>query len=114
MKRAALITAVAVVAFAAGSIATAATGWRTFATAVDKSDFFTYASANAKTQQPNGLAVRATGAIENVSWNLNCEMDKKPARAGLYVVSVATADSCSLSGSAIGGEGSAKIELLKR
>jgi DNA-binding XRE family transcriptional regulator len=114
MRTPLIVTAVAVAAFALGSVATAAISWRTFATASDKGEYGTYASADAKVVQPNGLAIRASGKVSSVNWFLSCSAAREPAKPGVFVVSVATADTCSLSGSAVGPGGTTKIELLKR
>lgn len=98
-----------------GSTATAAVGWRVFATASDQGDYSTYASANAKVINPNGLAVRAIGPVESVTWFLTCDGESKGALNGkILPVSVVAAKSCSLSGSAIGEAGTLRIQLMRR
>lgn len=110
-----VVAAITLSAFIAGATAHAAVGWKVFATATDDSEYYSSASADAQVQAPNALAVRVTGnGVETVSWRVSCEFDKKPARAGLYVVSIANAHSCNLYGSAGGGEGKVTYQLLKR
>lgn len=113
-SRKAFVGAALAAAFAAGSVATAATGWRVFATATDKGEYGTYVSADAKVVQPKALAVRASGKVSSVTWYLSCSGEREPAKAGVFVVSVGTADTCSLSGSASGPAGTTRVELLRR
>jgi hypothetical protein len=98
-----------------GSTATAATGWRVYATATDKGEYSTYASANSKVLKPAALAVRANGPVESVSWNLTCDGETKAAGLSgkVLTVSVATAKSCSVYGSAFGGTGTLRLQLVR-
>ena len=99
-----------------GSTATAATGWRVFATATDNGEYGTYASANAKVLKPQALAVRATGPATSVSWTISCDGEVKRAGLSNVVVTagVATAKSCTLYGSAFGDSGTLRVQLLRR
>lgn len=110
----ALVIITAVVAFAAGSAATAATGWRVFATANDQGEFSTFASANAKVLAPKALALRTSGPVNTVSWFLTCQGETKTTKAGISLVAVNTADTCDLSGTVTGDEGKVRLQLLKR
>lgn len=109
-----LLVLIAGLAF--GATATAAVGWRVFATASDQGDFATYASANAKVLNPNGLAVRAIGPVESVTWSLSCDGQVKGASLSgkIVAVSVAAAKSCSVYGSAMGEAGTLRIQLMRR
>lgn len=99
-----------------GSTATAATGWRVFATGTDSGEYGTYASANAAVINPKGLAVRALGPVTEVTWALTCNGETKSAGLANRVVpvTVATAKKCDLYGWAQGDEGTLRVQLLRR
>lgn len=113
MRRTLAVITLAVAAFAAGSAATAATGWKVFATASDNSDFLAYATADSKVVAPKALALRVSGQVDEVSWYLSCDGKTKTRRSGVSVVAVGTADTCTLSGTA-SGEGLVRVQLLRR
>lgn len=101
----------------AGS-AVGAVGWRPFASSTDKSEFVTFATASASVQNPNGLALRATGTSKGkpfeIDWHINCD-GKSATRSGQVVVaSVPASSKCSVYASASGGPGSVRLELLRR
>ena len=62
---------------------------------------------------PNALAIRAAGDVDNVSWTANCEFERDPGRAGLYVISVAASSKCTVYASAT-GEGKVTVQVLKK
>jgi hypothetical protein len=113
-----LLAAILAATFAAGAVA-GQSAWRPFATDTSRGEYGTYAAAFAKVERPKALAVRFTGTaggrglVEGV-WRLNCQGEVKVREGALLVVNVATAKSCNLSGSAIGGSGTLKVELLRR
>ena len=109
------VAVLTVAAFAAGSVATAATpAWKVFATASDNGEYATFASADSKVLSPKALALRTSGPVKEVSWFLNCEGETKASRAGISLVAVNTADTCTLNGSVIGGDGTVRVQLLRR
>lgn len=113
MRLLTIILAIAT-AFAAGSVATAATGWKVFATANDSGDFATFANANAKVLLPKKLAIRTSGPVTSASWTLTCDGETKGrSSVGLLVVAVNTAKSCQVYGSAFGDAGRLRIQLLR-
>lgn len=113
MKRLLLVLAAGLVL---GSSATAAVGWRVFATATDNGEYGTYASASAKVVKPKALAVRAIGPTTSVTWFLSCDGESKGAALSgkAIIANVGTAKSCSLSGSAIGPGGTLRVQLLRK
>jgi hypothetical protein len=116
MKRtvALVLAGVALGAFAA-SLAVAAGPWKVFATATDSGQYGAYASADADVLRPAALAVRVSQAAD-VSWYMSCQGKRADARPGqLVLVSVATSDKCSLSGSAsTTTSGTLRVQLLRR
>ena len=60
------------VGLAAGSMATAATGWKVMASKTVKGDVVTYATVSGKTLNPNALAVRTSGPANAVEWSMRC------------------------------------------
>src|SRR4051812_39021681 len=114
MKR--LLIPIAIVgAFAAGALATAATGWRTFATGSDQGDYGAYVSASADIIHPAAVAIRVTEKAD-LSWSIDCEGETKTAAANTVIaVSVAAAKTCHVHGDAnTEGAGKLTLELLKR
>jgi hypothetical protein len=100
--------------FAAGAVAQAAAPWKVFASSSDNDEYYSSASADATVQAPNALAIRVIGSgVEDVDWRVSCEFEKDPAKAGVYVISVANADSCNVYGSAA-GEGKITYQLLRK
>jgi hypothetical protein len=116
MKRSVLLVLLGLImGVGAGSIASAATGWRVFATASDSGQYGAYASANADVLKPQALGVR-TSKASDVSWFLSCQGEKKRAKAGeIVLTTVATSKKCSLSGSAnTSDSGTLRVQLLRR
>ena len=100
-----------------GATATAATGWRVFATATDKGEYVTFASASASVQNPNALAVRAKGTSGpfEVSWFASCEGVTRPAPGVAVPIGVSQSAKCSVNATATGSKGgTVRIELLRR
>lgn len=100
-----------------GATATAATGWRVFATATDKGEYVTFASASASVQNPNALAVRAKGTAGpfEISWFITCEGVLRPAVGVAAQVGVPQSSKCSVNASASGTKGgTVRVELLRR
>ena len=106
-----------VLGLAIGSTATAATGWRVFATATDKGEYVTFASASASVQNPNALAVRAKGTSGpfEVSWFASCEGVVRPAPGVAVPIGVPQSAKCSVNATASGSKGgTVRVELLRR
>lgn len=102
---------------ALGSAATAATGWRVFATGTDRGDYGTFASAAASVQNPNALGIRVKGTSGpyEVNWMASCQGVTRP-KAGVAVqIGVPQSATCSVNASVLGSKGGTdKIELLRR
>jgi hypothetical protein len=101
-------------AFVAASVATAATGWKPFATASDSSEYGAYVSASATVLKPKTLGVRVSQAAE-LSVNVSCDFEVKRAPAGkVLVLNVGAAKSCRVYGSAnTNSAGTLRVELLR-
>lgn len=115
MKRVAVL-ALVVGGFTVGAVASAAVGWRVFASSTDSGNFATYASASANALHPAGLAVRASGTAApfDVSWTLFCQGERAAGAGEVVQVSVAAAEKCLLTGSAFGKAGRLRLDLLRR
>lgn len=100
-----------------GSTASAAVTWRVFASATDKANYATFASASASVQNPNALAVRVKGSSGpfEVNWFATCEGVVRPKAGVAVVIGVSQSAKCSLNASATGGKGGTiRVELLRR
>lgn len=102
---------------ALGSTATAAVGWRVFASASDSGDYGTLASASASVVKPKALAARiiGTGGPFELSWYFTCEGEAHPLSGQLVALTIAGSAKCSVSGMGDGANGgSIRVQLLKR
>ena len=107
-----MLVAAGLTAFAGGALAT--TGWKVFATAQDSGDYGAYAYASADVLKPRGIAVRASRAAD-VSWSLICDGKTHAGPNVVVVVSVASAGSCHVSGSAnTSAAGTLRVQLLRK
>jgi hypothetical protein len=117
------ITIIAVVtaacAFAAGSLTSAATGWKVVASGQGSSQYFASANADADMPKSAALAVRPTSSKSGtvkVSYYVSCDGGDHIVKSGTILeISAATAKSCSLSGNVTSEAGGiVRIDLLRR
>ena len=109
-----IVAGAVLAAFALGTVAEGATGWRVFATGSDSADYGAYVSASADVQKPKALAVRGSKPGE-ISWYLNCEGSRKVPAGRVVVVNVLGSKQCTLNGSLdTDVPGLARVELLRR
>lgn len=103
------------VGLVAGSMATAATGWKVMASKTVMGDLVTHTTVSAKTLNPNALAVRASGAANAVEWSLTCGGSARGKLAGKVLpVSVESAGGCEMFVTATGNAGKLRLQLLRR
>lgn len=103
------------VGLVAGSVATAATGWKVMASKTVKGDVVTHTTVSAKTLNPNGLAVRASGSANAVEWSMRCSGFVDGNLAGKVLpLSVESAGGCELFVTATGDAGTLRLQLLRR
>lgn len=115
MRNRLAVVAALLVGLAAGSVATAATGWKVMATKTAKGDVVTYGTVSAKTLNPNALAVRASGPANTIEWSMRCSGVADGNLAGkILPVSVESAAGCEMFVTATGDAGTLRLQLLRR
>jgi hypothetical protein len=118
VRRGILIATALVSAFVAGSVASAAGGWRVFAKGTDTSDYYASASVDADAPKSQSLAIRgrsSSGRPVKLSFSLYCQGEKTAPSGRLLVVSVSAAKKCSFSAfGSLEGRGTVTVELLRR
>ena len=115
MRNRIAVVAAALAGLVVGCAATAAADWKVMKTVTKRGSVVTYATASAKTLEPNALAVRASGPVKVVEWSVTCSGIGTSSSSGKTLeMSVQSANGCSVLATASGDAGTLRLQLLRR